>query len=162
MKTKTFLFVPAAALLAALTFAPALSAKDITLAECPASVQQAINQNLAGGTLDEVDLVSIQGQNLYVAEVKLPTAQRERKLYLNASGTVIKVRDDISLGEAPAAVQDAAKKLASTTGRVDDVEKETAGDKVTYRVEIDRQDKDGGDIKAVFNADGSILTQKAD
>ncbi|WP_051946123.1 hypothetical protein [Verrucomicrobium sp. BvORR106] len=162
MKTKTFLFVPAAALLAALTFAPALSAKDITLAECPASVQQAINQNLAGGTLDEVDLVSIQGQSLYVAEVKLPTAQRERKLYLNASGTVIKVRDDIALSDAPAAVQDAAKKLASTTGRVDDVEKETAGDKVTYRVEIDRQDKDGGDIKAVFNADGSIITQKAD
>lgn len=159
MKTKLAL-LPAALLLAA--FAPASPAKDITLAECPAPVQQAINQNLAGGTLDEVDLVSIQGQNLYVVEVKLPTAKRERKLYLNADGTLTKVRDDIALAESPAAVQDAAKKLAGTTGTVDDVEKETANGKVTYRVDIDRHDKDGGDLKAVINEDGSIVSQNAD
>ncbi|HSJ01133.1 MAG TPA: hypothetical protein VK956_01715 [Verrucomicrobium sp.] len=159
MKTPT-LMLPVAILFTAL--APALSAKDITLVQTPASVQEVVKQNLAGGTVDEVDHVTVKGLSMYVVEIKQPNSPLERKLYLNEAGKILKTRDDIALKDVPAAVREAAQKLAGTTGKVDDVDKETAEGKITYRVEIDRADKDGGDLKVVINEDGSVASQMAD
>ncbi|MEZ0389948.1 MAG: hypothetical protein ACAI34_22915, partial [Verrucomicrobium sp.] len=125
-------------------------------------VQEVVKQNLAGGTVDEVDHVTVKGLSMYVVEIKQPNSPLERKLYLNEAGKILKTRDDIALKDVPSSVREAAQKLAGTTGKVDDVDKETAEGKVTYRVEIDRADKDGGDLKVVINEDGSVASQMAD
>lgn len=159
MKTPALL-IPA--VIAFTAFTPTLHAKDIALAQCPAPVQEAVQNGLNGGTLDEMDLVKVNGLTMYVAEIKFPNSKRDRKLYLNESGAVLKTRDEVALADVPAAVRDAAQKQAGTTGKVDDVDKETADGKVTYRVEIDRPEKDGGDLKLVFEDDGTVVSRTAD
>lgn len=159
MKTPTLL-IPAVMVLTA--FTPALHAKDIALAQCPAAVQEAVQKSLNGGMLDEVDLVKVNGLTMYVADIKFPNSKQDRKVYLNESGGLLKTSDDVALTDVPAAVRDAAQKLAGATGKVDDVDKETADAKVTFRVEIDRPDKEGGDLKVVFQEEGTVLSQTAD
>lgn len=154
MKTKNLLLTLAVASL--MPLASSLS-KDVALADCPAAVQEVIRSNSRSGKIDDVKMITVDGRSMYVAEVDLP-GDRDLKLHISGAGALLKVREDIPQSEAPAAVLEAAKKLVPEGGKIDDIDKETAGGKVTYEVEIDRPKT--ADLKVVFNADGSIVSQR--
>ena len=153
MNAKTPLFI---ASILGLTMLGAAAAADLTLDQCPAPVKEAILSHTQGGKLDDIKSVTANGRTLYVAEIDLsPT--KDKKLHITADGTVVKVREEIDLASAPAAVQSAAKALVPTGGRIDDVDREVADGKTTYLVEISRTN--ANDIKAVLAEDGTVLSQ---
>ena len=127
--------------------------REIRLTDCPQAVQSTIQGNARGGHIDEVDFISIDGKDIYIAEVELPQ-DRDLKVYVLGNGTLVKTLEDIALSEAPEAVGKAVHGLGGT---IDEVEKETAGQAVTYHVEIDRHG--APDLGVVVSADGSILSQ---
>lgn len=146
--------------LAVLAISPwAARADGIALSACPAPVQKTIEQNLRGGTLDEIESITIEGRTLYVADVDL-SRDHDLKIHVAADGALVRLKEDIDLSKAPEAVRDAAKKLVPAGGRIDDVDKESAGGKVTYHVEIDRPNT--SDLKVVFSPEGAILSQRED
>ncbi len=130
--------------------------RELRLADCPEAVRTTIQANARDGVIDEVDLIAIEGKRIYIAEVDLKRG-RDLKIYVNGDGALVKTREDIALRELPQAVADAVKKLGGT---VDDVEKEVAGDKVTFVVEIDRQGQP--DLDVVLAADGAVVSQTED
>jgi len=132
------------------------SARDIQLYECPASVQSTIESNARGGVIDEVDLLSIEGKEIYIAEVDLPQ-DLDLKVYVSGNGSLLKTREDISLKSMPSFIRDAVREHGGT---IDDVEKEVAGGTVTWHVEIDR--KGMPDIKVVLNAEGGVISETED
>lgn len=154
MKTKSLILSLAAVSL--LPLAP-LSAKDVPLSSVPAAVQEIIRSNSRSGKIDDVKQITVEGRTLYVAEVDLP-GDRDLKIHVSGTGSLLKTREDIPFSEAPAPVQEAAKKLVPQGGKVDDVDKETANGKVTYEVEIDRPN--AKDLKVLFSAEGAILSQR--
>lgn len=150
------------AVTAAVFALPSLKAEDVPLAACPAPVQTTINANTEGGRVNEVEVSRQGGTITYIAEVALGRPLRERKVYVTAEGNLLKIRDDISLGDTPEAVQKAARKLAGESGRIEEVEKETANGRVIYFVEIDRPANAGNDVKAAFNEQGEAVSTVPD
>jgi uncharacterized membrane protein YkoI len=126
--------------------------RELRLEECPRPVQAAVQDNARGGRIDDVDLIMIEGRQIYVAEVDLPR-DRELKIYIAGNGSLMKTIEEILLSELPETVRDAAQAL----GPVEDVEKETSGQTLTYHVEIDRKGR--ADLEVLFSADGMILRQ---
>jgi hypothetical protein len=135
----------------------ALQAKDIPMAKCPPAVQATIRKNARDGKVDEVKSLSIEGRRMFIAEVEFP-GNRELNIYVLGNGTLFKTREDIRFEEAPAKVQEAAQKLVSADGKIDDVAKTTEADgRESYEVEIKRQRQK--EVKVVFAADGAIRSQ---
>lgn len=132
--------------------------RELRLEDCPPAVRSTIETNARGGRVEEVDHISIDGKEIYIAEVELPK-DRDLKVYVSGTGTLAKTLEDITLAEAPEAVQQAARGLG---GSVDDVDKEIAGGKTSYHVEIDRHGE--RDLDVVIAEDGTILsrTEEAD
>jgi len=146
--TLSSLFLAAACLTA--------GARDIQLHECPASVQSTIEANTRGGVIDEVDLISIEGKEIYIAEVDLPQ-DLDLKIYVSGNGSLVKTREDISLKSMPSFILPAVREHGGT---IDDVEKEIAGGTVTWHVEIER--KGIPDMKVVLNAEGGVISETED
>jgi len=130
--------------------------RELHLSECPATVQSTIEANSRGGVIDEVDLISIEGKEIYIAEVDLPR-DLDLKVYVSGSGTLLKTREDIPRATMPAFIREAVSKHGGT---IDDVEKEIAGGKVTWHVEIDR--KGIPDMNVVLNAEGTVISETED
>lgn len=129
--------------------------RELHLSDCPQAVQATVQANTRGGQIDEVDFISIDGKDIYIAEIDLPR-DRDLKVYVSGNGSLVKTREDTLVREAPAAVRSAVQGL----GAIDDVDKETTGQTVTYHVEIDRQG--ARDLDVVVAADGTILSQTED
>lgn len=131
--------------------------KDVDLKTTPEAVQQAVAAALQGGKVDDVEAMTREGKTYYKVDVDRKGAdgkKQEISLFLNAEGEVLRTKEDSSLAEAPAAVQAAAKALEATEGKVDDVDKITKGDKVSYMVEFDN------DKKHLFDEKGEKLQFK--
>lgn len=131
-------------------------ARDLHLHECPAAVQSTIEANARGGGIDEVDLISIEGKEIYIAEIDLPR-DLDLKVYVSGNGSLLKTREDISLQAMPAFIRDAVREHGGT---IDDVEKEIAGGTVTWHVEVER--KGIPDMKVVLNAEGGVISETED
>lgn len=127
--------------------------RELRLEECPQAVQTTVKANARGGHIEEVDIVKIDGKETYIAEAELPDDQ-DLKIHVTAEGVLLKTREDIHLREAPEAVRSAVQGLG---GSVDDVDKETAGQTVTYHIEIDRHGSP--DLEVIVSAEGTILKQ---
>jgi uncharacterized membrane protein YkoI len=127
--------------------------REIRIEDCPASVQTTVKANARGGVIDEVDLIAIEGKQIYIAEVELPR-DRDLKIYVSGNGSLVKTREELSLREMPAFIRDAVREYGGT---IDDVEKETAGRTVTYHVEIER--KAIPDIDVVLSAEGAVISE---
>ena len=136
-----------------------LRADDIKLEQCPPAVQDTIRSNARDGRIDDINLITIEGRALYVAEVDLK-GDKDLKLHVGSDGKLIKTREDAALGDAPAVLQDAVKKLVPAGAKIDDVDKEIAAGKVTYHVEIDRPD--AADLDVVVAEDGTVIRQTQD
>jgi uncharacterized membrane protein YkoI len=134
------------------------SAKDIAFAKCPPEVQATIRSNARDGKIDEVELLAIEGRRMYIAEVEFP-GDKELKIYVLASGTLFKTREEIQIEEAPEKVQAAARQLVAQAGKLDDVVKTMEADgTVSYEVEIKRPREK--ETKVVFSSEGTILSRK--
>lgn len=131
-------------------------ADEISLDACPEPVRSAVRQNERQGRVDEVKFYNIQGKELYVVEIELPT-KRELKLHLSSDGTLVKMSEEILLSELPGEVRAVVEEKAQG-GTLDDVEKETVGKVVTYRIEIER--KQMPDVDLLLDAAGGILSEK--
>ena len=151
---KTTILTLSSLLLAATSIAA--SARDIQLHECPVSVQSTIESNARGGVIDEVDLISIEGKEIYIAEVDLPQ-DLDLKVYVSGNGSLLKTREDIPLKSIPSFISPAVREHGGT---IDDVEKEISGGTVTWHVEIER--KGIPDMKVVLNAEGGVISETED
>ncbi len=156
MKAKTPFFLAA---LFATVLTGTAAAAEITLAQCPAPVQETIKSNSQNGKLDEIKTVTVSGRTLYVVEFDL-AAGRDLKLHISSDGTLVKSREDIALAQLPEAVRTAAQGMVPAGGKIDDVEMEVASGRTTYHIEIDRPNTN--DLKVVFSPDGAVVSQRAD
>jgi uncharacterized membrane protein YkoI len=127
--------------------------RELRIEDCPPAVQATVEANARGGFVDEVDLIAIEGKEIYIAEVELPR-DRDLKIYVSANGSLVKTREELSLRELPAFIRDVTREYGGT---LDEVEKEVAGGKVTFHVEIDR--KGMPDIDLVLNAEGGVIRE---
>src|SRR5688500_5371784 len=80
MNCKTLLFLLPVAVLS-LVSPQVTMAEEVTLAQCPAPVQAAIQKNAQGGSLEEIKLVNKGDGDLYVAELSLGE-KLDLKLYV--------------------------------------------------------------------------------
>ena len=130
--------------------------RDLPLHECPAAVQATIGANSRRGSIDEVDLISIAGKEIYIAEVELPR-DLDLKVYVSDNGSLLKTHEDVPQQSIPTFIRDAVHEHGGT---IDDVEKEIASGKVIWHVEIDR--KGIPDMNVVLNAEGGIISETED
>ena len=73
---------------------------------------------------------------------------------MSGNGSLVKTREELSLRELPAFIRDVAREYGGT---LEDVEKEVAGGKVTFHVEIDR--KGMPDLDLVLGAEGAVIDE---
>lgn len=135
--------------------APAL-ARDVRLADCPQPVQSAVTSNARDGRVDEVEMVQIQGETVYIAEVDLKGGA-DLKLHVAPDGKLIRTVEDIRLSTAPEAVRSALKALG---GHVDDIDLITAGSTVSYDADVERHGEP--DLDVIVSAGGKIIGQAED
>lgn len=140
----------------ATTFAGYASAGEIKLEDCPDAVRETVGQHQRQGRVDEVESYNIQGRALYVVEIELPT-RRELKLHISPDGTLVKMSEEVSLAELPDVVRAVVEEKAAG-GTLDDLEKETMGKVVNYRMEIEREKMP--DVDLLLDAAGGILSEK--
>lgn len=145
------------AVLALASTAFSAQAKSVKLEEVPAAVQETIKANVRSATIEGIDVITVDGRTLYVSEVDLP-GDKDLDIHVGAEGQLIKTKEDIAITEAPAAVQDAVKKLETEGGKLEDIDKEVASGKSTYHVDIDR-DK-AADLDVVLAEDGSVISRQ--
>lgn len=131
-------------------------ASEMPLANCPPSVQATIRQELRNGHLEQVKHLSIEGRSLYIAEVELP-GDRDLRIHVDSQGSLIKIREEIALEAAPQSVREAVAKLMPPNGHLDDVFRETAQGKITYRIEIDLTQ--ARDLNLHLAEDGSLISR---
>ena len=127
--------------------------RELRIESCPPAVQATVDANARGGIIEEVDLIAIDGKEIYIAEVELPR-DRDLKIYVSGNGTLVKTREELSLRELPAFIRDVTREYGGT---LEDVDKESAGGKVTFHVEIDRQGMP--DLEVVLNAEGGVIRE---
>jgi len=128
----------------------------VRLEDCPVPVQNTIRANARDGKIDEIDSHVIDGKAMYVAEVDLAN-DIDLKIYVAGDGALIKTIEDVPPAELPEAVRKAAEGIAAGSGKLDDLDKEVAGETVTYHVEIDRPAQP--DLQLVIAPDGRVLKQ---
>jgi uncharacterized membrane protein YkoI len=90
--------------LSALSFAD----DDISLAQCPSSVQEAIQKNLRGGKLDDIEKKHHGDRSIYVVEVDLPgrADNNDLELHIAEDGKLLKLVEDIDLKSTPPAIRE--------------------------------------------------------
>lgn len=111
-----------------------MGGRDIRFEDCPKSVQMTITENARGGTIEDVEFLTVEGRKIYIADVNLPRNQ-DLEVHVFGDGTLLKTREDIPLRKTPAPVR---KAIRNFKGKVDDVDKEISNGKVSYQIEIDR------------------------
>lgn len=129
---------------------------DVRLQDCPPAVRQTIEAEAKNKPVEEVERHSIDGREIYVAEIELGQ-DRDLKIYVAADGSLMKTRRDVSKKALPNTVK---KALSGRDGVVDDIEEVTENGKVTYHVEIDRETE--GDLNLVVGTDGTIHRETVD
>ena len=133
---------------------------DLELEECPTNVQETIQANARGGTVEEVSSITIDDLTLYWAEVDLPGRKGDLKILVGSDGKLIKTREEIALIDTPRAVWETAEKLVPDGGELDDVDKEVTDGKATYSVQIDRPKAQ--DLDVLIAEDGTLISQRED
>lgn len=140
---------------AGLSLCSVAKAQELTLGQCPAVVQSAIQNNARGGVLEEIKLVERDGSTLYVAEVGLGD-KRDLKMYITPEGTLVRSRREIDFKEVPAEVRRTVLRLAPAGATISDVDMETAENVTTYVVELKLSET--LERKITLQSDGIVLS----
>lgn len=136
---------------------PKAEVREITLADCPAPVREAVNRALKNGRPDDIHQITRRGNTFYTAEIDMPDG-RDVKLWLRPDGAVTKTETEVRLKDAPAPVREALEKLAVNGAEIDDLKQCAEGDTTTWSAEIDR--KNAPDLKVKVAPDGTVLKQR--
>lgn len=124
---------------------------ELPLSEAPPPVQKTIRSHLGKGKLEEVSKVHDDGDVSYEAEITVDG--KSITLTIGPRGRLLSEEQEVSLKEAPDAVQKAIKanlggaQLASIT-------KVTEGREITYEVEAS---KNGKEVSFAVAGDGKFL-----
>lgn len=130
--------------------------KEIRLDDCPAAVKTAIEANLNGASVEEIERVTRAGVVQYHIDAQTE-AKDDVQLHFGEDGTLLKREADLKLDAAPEAVRAA---VAAIGGTVEDLDEVTEGDQVTYHADI--QTADNRDWDLVFSANGDELSRAED
>lgn len=123
-------------------------AQDIPQGEVPAAVMQSFNEKFPKAS----DIEWERKGELYEVEFVLGRFDDHEALF-DASGNLTRHKGEIAKSSLPKAVADAiATKYPKY--RIDDVDKITEGDRVTYKTELENGQED---FNVVFSEDGSVI-----
>src|SRR5690606_8814262 len=75
---------------------PKAEVREITLADCPAPVREAVNRALKNGRPDDIHQITRGGNTFYTAEIDMPDG-RDVKLWLRPDGAVTKTETEVRL-----------------------------------------------------------------
>ncbi len=134
-----------------------LLANEIPLSQVPTPVRETIKENAGLGRIDEIKTIRMENRVLYLAEIDL-AGKRERKIHVSGDGSLLKIVDDVRLGELPRRIKAAMAPYLGTGARFDSADRVTAGGKTEYHVEIDLADD--VDLYLVLDETGEVLRRR--
>ncbi len=137
--------------------ATGLYAEGIPLKQCPEPVVRTIKSQLGFGRIDEIKTIRAENRILYLAEIDLP-GERERKLHVGDDGTLLRVVEDVRLGDLPRPVKSALQPFLAGGNRFDGADRITASGRTEYYVEVDLPDD--ADLHLVIGEGGEILRRR--
>ncbi|MHC4477280.1 MAG: PepSY-like domain-containing protein [Planctomycetota bacterium] len=144
-------------LLVGLGSSGARGGEDISLSEAPQAVRAAIERELKGFEIDDLERDKDDGRIVY--EVDAENDDRELKLKIAENGTLLEREEEIDDDDLPAEVLSAVKKSVGDID-FDDIEKRYRhGRKTYYKIEGETDDFD---VDLEIAEDGTILDKDMD
>jgi uncharacterized membrane protein YkoI len=129
-------------------------AQKIALADLPAAVRAAIDKEIPGATIDQIEKETADGKVVYDVEAKLNGKRVE--MDLAGDGKVLTRQDEVPFASLPAAARAAAEKYFGGPGDYQ-AGKEVENGKVSYEVEGKR---DGAKAALKISEDGKRVTEE--
>jgi len=125
--------------------------KEVLLTETPAAVRETIRRELAGKTASDITETFDDGETAY--EVEVISGKSHYSIAIDPEGKVVSKEEDITLADAPEAMQKAVNEMARD-GKLKSLSKITEDGQVTYDADI----KHGGKWdSATFDTDGKTV-----
>src|SRR5690606_17681818 len=141
-------------LAAILFFGGTAIAQDIPQSQVPAGVVSNFQKAFPNATDVEWEMDG----HLYKVEFEIGTQKFDHDVWYDDAGQLLKHKEEISRNSLPRQVA-AVIKQEFKGYRIDDVEKITEGDKVTYKLEVKSRTEEWN---LTLDADGNVLTKVAD
>lgn len=142
------------ALMGSLLLAGAVAAQKLPQSQVPS----VIVNNFQKAFPKAADVEWKKKDALYKVEFETGTNKTDHDVWYDATGKLVKHKEEIATSALPAAVQ--AKIAADFAGyTVKDAEKITEGTKETYKATLKKQPEKW---EVVFDAQGNIVSKKAD
>jgi len=141
-------------LAAVLFFTSIAVAQDIPQSQVPAEVVSSFQKAFP----DARDVEWEMDGNLYKVEFEIGMRQLDHDAWYNDAGQLLKHQEEISKNSLPKQVA-AGVKQEFKGYRIEDVEKITEGDKVTYKLEVKSSMEEW---KLTLDSNGKVLTKVAD
>jgi uncharacterized membrane protein YkoI len=116
------------------------------------AVRKTVLLEARGATVQNFKILRIENKTIYIAEIDVPS---DRKVYVDEFGGLIRLMEEIPAAELPLPVLAAAR---AENGVLDEVERETSGDKVAYLIEIDRSDRTEVILKV--DSSGAVISRR--
>ncbi len=133
----------------------ATQAQDIPASEVPAVVQNAVTK-----THTNPKDVEWEKKGAYYT-VEYEMGRNDHELWITSSGQIVKHKEEISSTDLPQQIKTKIK--ADYKGyKIEDVNKLTLGDRVLYKIEIERgRGSDKSEMDLVFDKDANALDKNA-
>lgn len=128
-------------------FTVALFATDLTDAQVPQAVKNAVTKKFSQAKNIDWEMKGVY----YQAEFKID--RREHEILLDDKGRIVKMYEDISFDELPAKAKQSIK-AQYASHKVSDVERITKDSSVLFKVELEHGDHD---VDLYFDKDGNIV-----
>lgn len=141
-------------LAAALFFTGTAVAQDIPQSQVPTGIVS----NFQKAFPDAMDVEWEMDGNLYKVEFEIGMRQLDHDAWYDDAGKLLKHQEEISKNSLPKQVT-AGVKQEFKGYRIEDVEKITEGDKVTYKLEVKSSMEEW---KLTLDSNGKVLTKVAD
>jgi uncharacterized membrane protein YkoI len=131
--------------------------EKMSLADLPDAAQKTVNEQTAGGKIEQIKQENEKGQTRY--EVKFTKGDKKMEIEVGADGKVLVTEEEVALDQSPAAVQKTIKAEAGD-GTVKKVMKTMEDGKEHFGVVVMGKD----DKKQWFEvaADGTLMPKEKD
>lgn len=137
----------------------ATQAVEVRLQDCPPGVRATIEAKLQGGKLDDIDRVQKNGTTRFIVDIDGP-AHRDVTFHLTPAGKVVFTSEDLNLNQCPKAVRTSIQNLLKSGWKIDDIDRETTGGTLRFRVDIDRNND--RDLEFLISRSGKVLQRKVE
>lgn len=134
--------------------ANAATAQDLFMKEVPTAITSEFKSSFPNAKDVEWEMDG----NLFCVEFEVGFST-DHEVWYDSTGRVIRHKEDIAEKDLPAAVKNSVKQNFKGYN-IGDIDRITAGDKVTYRMELDALMKDEWEV--AIDEKGKILGKKRD